>query len=537
MTKRALISVSDKRGVVELAKRLRELGWEIISTGGTGKKIAEAGVPVTPIREITGMSEDDYFSHRMSTISYPVGSALLYVRGDKEHEAEAKEIGVLPIDLVVCNLYPFGEAVAKEPGDIAAAVRNIDIGGPTMVRAAAKNHAGHQDGPGVTIVVDPADYDMVLAFLEKDGKIPLDFRRKLAVKAFELTARYDLAIWQHLSGLFEEGEVFYRVAKLVQQCRYGENPHQEGAFYSFDTNDLLALDKFVQLAGKEMSFNNFNDLHGALRALCHCRVSLKKELGEERLVAIGVKHGNPCGAAFGTVPTEVLAKMLEGDLTAIFGGIIITNFSIGIEEAKIIKKHKMEEGMKRFLEIVAAPSFSRVAFEYFAKAKDLRLLVNDALRTPHLDQGESFLQVRGGILAQNPNNRVITSKDFKVVTEKSPSENQMLDMVFARALNASSKSNNVLAVKDNMLIGNGTGQMDRVRCIQIMAMREPERFEGAVISSDALFPFPDSIDEIARLKAGAILSVEGSKKDAEVIAAANQYNIPMVFIEFRQFLH
>ncbi len=550
--KRALISVSDKTGVVEFAQGLHNFGWEIISTGGTGKKIAEAGISVTPIREITGKNKDDHFSHRMSSISYEVEGALLYVRGDPEHEKEAAELGIEPIDLVACNLYPFEKAVVEMPDSTETAIQKIDIGGPCMVRAAAKNHAGHGFGDGVTIVVDPDDYKMVLSHLRAENEVPLRERRQLMVKAFERTARYDLAIWKHMAELSGEGEIFYQVVKKVQQFRYGENPHQNGALYTCGTDDPLALDKFKQLGGKEMSYNNYLDLDGALRGLCCINEAMKAETGEVGKIVGIIKHGTLCGAAWGEKEYDVLKKAIEGNLIAIFGGIIITNFPIDKEAARIIRTHAIGENENgkpdyRFVELVIAPEFTPDALEYYSKKnkKNVRLLQNSALADSFLSKEMSFKQLRGGMAVQDPDLSTITSADYKAVTEKEPTEEQKMLMVFGRAITKASKSNNVLWVRKDeetgvlMLIGNGVGQMDRPTCIEISALYIPERLRGAVMVSEAMFPKEDNIELAAKFGAAAIGSVGGSIRDEHVIAKANELGIAMCFLDpkYRSFYH
>lgn len=513
MKKRALISVYNKKGVVELAKKLEVLGWEIISTGGTAKVLAGAGIKIIPIEEITRSPEA--FSGRMKTISFQVSSAILFDRENKEHVKQAKDLNIKPIDMIVCNLYPFEDTVADSKNSKKEIIEMIDIGGPTMIRAAAKNFRS------VIVVVDPKDYKRVISKLEKGGVSSID-REILASKVFRVMANYNRAIDQYLSQdtkselipAFSPGESV--------EFRYGENPHQKAWFYGFNTKDPLALSKFKKVQGKDSSFNNYLDADGALNAIVW--------LGNDRPACIVVKHTNPCGAAIRDNILEAFKEAWDGDSLAAFGGIIAVNREVDEELAE-------EMLTDRFFEVLLAPSISREAKEIFAKREKLIILINPNLENLEQTKEVDFKRVRGGMLVQEQDTKEISENDLEVVTNIRPTQIQIEDMLFAWKICRASKSNTIVMVKDQKLIGSGVGQQDRKRCCELAVSKAGEMAKGAVVASDAFFPFADGPELLAKAGVSAIIQPGGSIKDQEVVGFCNKHKIPMVFTRVRCFRH
>jgi phosphoribosylaminoimidazolecarboxamide formyltransferase / IMP cyclohydrolase len=516
--KRALISVSDKTGLVDFAKELRALGVEIVSTGGTARSLKDAGIPVVEISEFTGFPE--MLDGRVKTLHPKVHGGLLYLRGNAEHEAQATKHGIEPIDLVVVNLYPFEKTVAVPNVSLHDAIEKIDIGGPSMLRSAAKNHAS------VTVVVDPADYAAVLNDIkEHDGDTCEMFRWKLAVKVFETMSRYDSAIAHHLHAerMKAKGETsaplpetLQITVKKAQDLRYGENPHQQAALYG----DFF--EHFQQLHGKELSYNNILDLTAA--------AELAAEF-EEPTVAI-IKHTNPCGV--GSAPTLLESWHLAyaTDKQAPFGGIIIVNRPLDATLAQVIAEI--------FSEVIVAPAFEPGALAILQKKKNLRLIRSARPATP----GLVIRSVTGGLLAQERDTRLVSAEDMKVVTKRHPSQEERHAILFAWRAVKHVKSNAIVFARTDghgsRTLGIGAGQMSRVDSTKIAVWKAREAgldLRSSSVASDAFFPFPDGVIAAAEGGATAVIQPGGSVRDAEVIAAADDRNMAMVFTGIRHFRH
>lgn len=509
MKKRALISVSDKKGIVEFAKGLAKLGWEIISTGGTAKVLNNAGVKVVPIQEITGSPEA--FDGRMKTISFNVASGILFDRQNPKHQNQAKELNIKPIDLVVVNLYPFQEVIKREISENEV-IENIDIGGPTMIRAAAKNFEN------VTVVSDPKDYSKILKELKKYGEIKKETRRKLVLKVFELTTFYDETIFNHFSKLW--GSVIKSKEKIVN-LRYGENPHQEAVFCPVSLKDKLAIMRFKILQGKEISFNNILDIDSAL--------NLISKIGGNEPAAVVIKHGNPCGAALGKNAQDSFRKAWQGDPLSAFGGIICINRKV---DDKLV--HEMT---KNFFEVLLAPEITKDAQEIFSQKPNIRILINLALKIPRLSKAKDLKAVRGGFLIQDSFQKEIKEKDLKFVTKKKPTKKQIKDLLFAFKICEASKSNTVTIVKNEQVLGNGAGQTARVYSTRQALAVAGKRTKRAVIASDGFFPFTDSVELFKKAGISAIIQPGGSLADGKVIKYCDKNNLSMVFTGVRGFKH
>ncbi len=512
---RALVSVSDKTGLAEFAKELHQLGVEIISTAGTARALKEAGVPVIEISEFVGFPE--MLDGRVKTLHPKIHGGLLYVRGNANHEKQLAAHGIKSIDLVVVNLYPFEKTVAKPAVTLHEAIENIDIGGPSMLRSAAKNHAS------VTVVIDPADYAGVLREIrEHDGNTSEEFRAKLAVKAFETTARYDGAIAAFL-GKAASGaptprfpETLNLSLKKVQDLRYGENPHQGAALYGdFGKH-------FQQLHGKELSYNNILDLTAAAELVAEF---------EDPTAAI-IKHTNPCGV--GSAPTlrDAWALACETDKRSPFGGIIAVNRPLDAAIARAITEI--------FSEAIVAPEFQPEALAILQKKKNLRLLLNLGVPGSPL----AIRSVTGGLLVQDRDTRLVSAADIKVVTKREPTQAERHALLFAWRVVKHVKSNAIVyATVDgnkSRTLGIGAGQMSRVDSSKIAIWKAKEAgldLKGSVVASDAFFPFPDGVIAAAEASATAVIQPGGSVRDAEVIAAANERNMAMVFTGVRHFRH
>ena len=521
--RRALISVSDKSGLADLGKALDRAGVEILSTGGSAKALSDAGVAVKEVSAHTGFPE--IMDGRVKTLHPAIHGGILARRDLASHRQAMEEHGIAPIDLVVVNLYPFRETVAGG-GDWDACIENIDIGGPAMVRAAAKNHGD------VAIVTDPADYAPLLAELAEGGTT-LALRRRLARKAYSHTAAYDSAISTWMAE--QEGETFPESVTFAgaraQVLRYGENPHQEAALYldSAARPRRPGVASARQLQGKELSYNNLNDTDAAFE--------LVSEFTAGPAVAI-IKHANPCGVALGDSQVAAYRKALSCDPVSAFGGIVALNRPLDAATA--------EELGKLFLEVIIAPGVEREAEALLAEKKNLRLLVTDALPDP-AEAGMTFKSIAGGLLLQSRDAGRIEREDLKVVTKRAPSEAELADLLFAFRVGKHVKSNTIVYAKDGATVGIGAGQMSRVDAARIAAIKSKEageaagesglRTAGCVVASDAFFPFADGLLTAAEAGATAVIQPGGSMRDEEVIAAADEAGLAMVFTGMRHFRH
>ena len=509
---RALLSVSDKSGVVEFAQGLEKMGWEIISTGGTYKKLSEAGVKVIEIDEVTKFPE--CFEGRVKTLNPYVHGGILHKRGEAAHVAQAKELGVEGIDLVCVNLYPF-KATIERTEDFDEIIENIDIGGPTMVRSAAKNFND------VLIVTDSADYASILEALEHKSD-DLTFRRNLMIKAFEHTAAYDSMIANYMNGRFNDGfgEYQFITGKKSFQTRYGENPHQQGALYEFDKH---FSENFKQLKG-EASFNNINDVNGALK--------IASSFGDENAVCI-VKHGNPCGFAVKSTLLESYTEALKCDPISAFGGVVAVN--------GVVTKEMAEKMNEIFLEVVMAADFEPEALAVFEKKKRLKLFAQGGTKLVMSKDSHDFKHVDGGFVYQNAD--CICDNEVKNAHKKSEltaTEQEMKDLEIAWKLAGLTKSNCVVYVKNSAMVAVGMGMTSRVDAAQCALKKAKEidlDVSGAAMASEAFFPFRDSIDAAAAAGVKAIIEPGGSIRDDEVIAAANEHGISLYFTTVRHFLH
>jgi len=522
--KRALLSVSDKTGLVELGKALAARGVELLSTGGTAKALREAGLDVKDVADITGFPE--MMDGRVKTLHPMVHGGLLALRDNDDHKVAMETHGIGPIDLLVVNLYPFEETVAMG-ADYDTCVENIDIGGPAMIRAAAKNHAF------VTVVVDVEDYGKVLGDLDQhDGHTCPKFRRKLAQKAYGRTAAYDAAVstWMASAIGVQTPKRRAVAGTLAQTLRYGENPHQQAAFYT-DGSARPGVATATQLQGKELSYNNINDTDAAFELVSEF------DPADGPAVAI-IKHANPCGVARGGSVVEAYRKAFDCDRTSAFGGIIALNQPLDGATA--------EEISGIFTEVVIAPGADADAVEIFARKKNLRLLTTDGLANP-TEAGLMLKQVSGGYLVQDKDNGRLSPDDLKVVTKRQPTDVEMADMLFAWKVAKHVKSNAIIYVKDGATVGVGAGQMSRVDSCRIAARKAEDMAAdlglakpltiGSVVASDAFFPFADGLLTAAEAGATAVIHPGGSMRDDEVIAAADEAGLAMVLTGMRHFRH
>ena len=521
--RRALISVSDKTGLVETARALSELGVELVSTGGTRAAIAAAGVPVRDVAELTGFPE--MMDGRVKTLHPMVHGGLLGVRDAPAHAAAMAEHGIGGIDLLYVSLYPFEATVARGAG-FDECVENIDIGGPAMIRSAAKNHAY------VAVCTDAEDMAQVLAALKADGATTLELRRRLAARAYARTAAYDAAISAWFAG--QVGEAWPRrksvSGELVQTMRYGENPHQAAAFYrTGEARPGVATAR--QLQGKELSYNNVGDADAALELVAEF------DPAASAAVAI-IKHANPCGVALGPDLVTAYARALQCDPVSAYGGIVAVNRRLDAPAARQI--------VETFTEVVIAPEADEEAVAIFAAKKNLRLLVTGGLPDPRA-AGESFRSVAGGFLVQTRDTAHITAADLKVVTRRAPSEQEVRDMLFAFTVAKHVKSNAIVFARDGQTAGIGAGQMNRRDSARIAALRAAEAAEaaglpqslaqGSACASEAFFPFADGLIQAAEAGATSVIQPGGSLRDAEVIAAADERGLAMAFTGVRVFRH
>ncbi|GMC08415.1 bifunctional purine biosynthesis protein PurH [Enterococcus thailandicus] len=509
---RALISVSDKTGIVDFAKGLIANNIEIISTGGTKKALDQAGVKTISIDEVTGFPE--MMDGRVKTLHPKIHGGLLGRRDVVEHMEDMARGEILPIDFVCVNLYPFKETILKPEVTEQEAIENIDIGGPSMLRSGAKNHEF------VTVIVDPADYSLVLQELEAHGETQLATRKCLAAKVFRHTAAYDALIAQYLTEMVDEKEPekLTLTYERKQDLRYGENSHQEAAFYQSALPEEYSIAAAKQVHGKELSFNNIRDADAALR--------IAREYDEPTVVAL--KHMNPCG--IGTAPTifEAWNYAFEADPVSIFGGIIVLNREVDVATAE--KMHEL------FLEIIIAPGFTDAALEVLKKKKNLRILtISFEQRTASIV--DETVSVLGGLLVQNQDLAMEHEEDWTVVTEKKPTVEQMEALAFAWKAVKHVKSNAIVVANEHQTVGIGAGQMNRVGSVKIAIEQAGEKLEGAVLASDAFFPMDDSVEYAATHGIKAIIQPGGSIKDQASIDMANHYDIAMVFTNVRHFRH
>lgn len=515
MTKRALISVSDKTGIVDFAKKLTELGWEIVSTGGTKVALDEAGITTIAIDDVTGFPE--MMDGRVKTLHPKIHGGLLARRDSESHLAAADQHEIGLIDLVVVNLYPFKETILRSDVTYDLAVENIDIGGPSMLRSAAKNHAS------VTVVVDPVDYAVVLDELTAAGETTYSTRQRLAAKVFRHTAAYDALIAEYFTAQVGETkpEKLTLTYDLKQPMRYGENPQQDADFYqnALPTDYSIAAAK--QLNGKELSFNNIRDADAAIRIIRDFK---------DRPTVVALKHMNPCGIGQAETIEKAWDYAYEADSVSIFGGIVVLNREVDAQTAQ--KMHGV------FLEIIIAPSYSSEALAILTtKKKNLRLLELpfDAQDASELEA--EYTGVVGGLLVQNQDTTVENPTDWQIVTKRQPSDAEKAALEFAWKSLKYVKSNGILISNDKMTLGVGPGQTNRVASVRIAIEQAKNRLEGAVLASDAFFPFADNIEEIAKSGIKAIIQPGGSVRDQESIDAADKYGIAMVFTGVRHFRH
>jgi phosphoribosylaminoimidazolecarboxamide formyltransferase / IMP cyclohydrolase len=521
---RALISVSDKSGLVEFARALAAQGIELISTGGTRKALADAGLPVREVSELTGFPE--MMDGRVKTLHPKIHGGLLAIRDNADHAAAMRSHGIAPIDLLVVSLYPF-EATVANGGDFETCIENIDIGGPAMIRAAAKNHAD------VAVVVDPSDYAVVLAELRQHGgATTLALRRKLAAKAYARTGVYDAAISNWFADRLSDPAPALRAigGHLLEPLRYGENPHQSAAFYR--TSDLRpGVATARQVQGKKLSYNNINDTDAAYECVA--------EFDPQRTAAcVIVKHANPCGAAEGASLIEAYRRALACDPVSAFGGIVAVNRKLDAEAARAITDI--------FTEVIIAPEASEEAIAVVGAKKNLRLLIADGLPDPRA-AGMTVKSVAGGLLVQSRDNAVVDDMKLKVVTRRAPANAELTDLAFAFRIAKHVKSNTIVYAKDRATVGIGAGQMSRIDSARIAARKAEDAAKaaglqtpltkGSVVASDAFFPFADGLLAAVEAGATAVIQPGGSVRDDEVIKAADDHGIAMVFTGTRHFRH
>lgn len=505
--KYALISVFDKTGIVELSRIFIQKGIGIISTGGTAKHLIKNGIDITPIENITNSPES--FDGRVKTISFQIASGLLFDRDDKNHLKQTVELNTPVIDYVICNFYNF----ASKPG-----IEMIDIGGPTMVRSAAKNYKS------VTVVVDAGDYEDVGKQILEESKTTETLRKKLAAKAFSYVANYDNLI----ADFFHKGKndhVYFVSLKDGRHLRYGENPHQKAAFFkNGKANDKLGLGNYKTIQGKETSFNNYLDLDSGIQAM--------SMIGQKLPACVILKHTNPCGAAVASTIEDAFKKAwFDGDPLAAFGGVIILNRPVTKKLADIMTADK------KFFEIVVSPKFDKGALTVFSKRPKLQLLENKYLKKPFLTEYKDLKRIRGGYLMQDFDTYTLSKKDLKIVTKKIPTQKQIDDLLFAWNVSLVSKSNCVVAVKNGVLLASGVGQQDRKRCCELCVKKAVKPLTGAVAATDGFFPFRDGPDILIKSGIKAIIQPGGSIRDQETIDACDENGVAMIMTGVRAFKH
>lgn len=509
--KRALVSVSDKTNLVSFVQNLVELGYEIISTGGTKKTLEEAGMNIIAIDEVTGFPE--ILEGRVKTLHPMVHGGLLAKRDDVHHQEQVAQNKIEYIDLVCVNLYPFAKTIQNPEATHEDKIENIDIGGPSMLRSAAKNFND------VTVVVDTVDYDLIISEIREYGNTTLKTRQMLAGKVFNHTAAYDAMIANYFNEIneVEVPEKLTVTYDLKQTLRYGENPHQKAAFYQTLQQPSYSVVSSEQLHGKELSYNNIADANAALEIL--------QEF--EGAAAVAVKHMNPCGVGLGATIEEAYAKAYEADSTSIFGGIVALN--------REVSKQLAEELHKIFLEIVIAPSFTEEALEVLKQKKNIRLLTTDM--SQRLQPGQKLVSVKGGLLVQELDTVQVKKEDLECVTEVKPTGEDLEQLLFGFQVCKHVKSNAITLVKNNMTIGVGAGQMNRVGSAKIALEQAKDLAQGAYLASDAFFPMSDTVELAAKYGIKAIIQPGGSIKDQDSIDACNKHGIAMVFTKVRHFKH
>lgn len=516
---RALISVSDKTGIIEFARELAALGVEIISTGGTYAKLKEASIPAIEISELTGFPE--CLDGRVKTLHPKVHAGILAMRSNPDHMKQLADLNISTIDLVVVNLYPFKATILKENVTRQEAIENIDIGGPTMLRSAAKNY---QD---VAVVVDPSDYERVLGELKENGSVSLDTKFYLMQKVFMHTSSYDTMIADYIRkerGDKEFPQTLTLTYEKVQDMRYGENPHQKAAFYREIGKSKGTLADAIQLHGKELSFNNINDTNGALELL--------KEFSEPTVVAC--KHGNPCGVGSADNIYDAWKKAYEADKTSIFGGIVVLNRELTLAIAQEMKDI--------FLEVIVAPSYEKEALEVLTAKKNIRILELKDIEVPQKEDAYDMKKVNGGLIIQTIDNRLLNEEELKVVTDRAPTKKEMEDLLFAWRVVKYVKSNGIALAKDKQSIGIGPGQVNRIWATKqsiehAIELIGEDATKGAVLASDAFFPFDDCVEAAHQAGITAIIQPGGAVRDADSIKKCNEYGIAMVFTGMRHFRH
>lgn len=512
MKKRALVSVSDKTDLIPFVQGLVECGYEIISTGGTYKALKNANVDCLAIEEVTHFPE--ILDGRVKTLHPMVHGGLLAVRDLESHQQQLKDHHIETIDLVCVNLYPFKETISKEGFTHAQAIENIDIGGPSMLRSAAKNHRY------VTVVCDVKDYEAVLEEIRENGDTTLETRQRLAAKVYRATASYDAMIAEYMSDYVHEEnpEKLTLTFDLKQTLRYGENPHQKASFYADMFTTPYSLCNATQLHGKELSYNNIQDANATLEMLADF---------EGTPAVVAVKHMNPCGIGTADTLYKSWRKAYEADMTSIFGGIVAFNEEVSVDIAN--------ELSQMFLEIILAPSFNDEAFEILSRKKNIRLMTFK--KEGKKENTRKFVAVSGGILVQDTDRAVTSASDCRCVTQSQPSEDEMTDMLFGFKVVKHVKSNAIVIVKDGQTLGVGAGQMNRVGAAKIALEQAGEKARGAVLASDAFFPMDDTVKLAAQYGIRAIIQPGGSIKDEDSITACNENNIAMVFTGKRHFKH
>ncbi len=514
---KALISVSDKTGIVDFAKRLEKQGVEIISTGGTYKKLKEEGVKVKEISELTGFPE--CLDGRVKTLHPKVHAGILARRDKPEHMQQLQDLNISTIDFVVVNLYPFKQTILKDGVTREEAVENIDIGGPTMLRSAAKNY---QD---VTVITNPEDYEIVLKELEENGEVSKETKFRLMQEVFEHTANYDAMIANYLKEQRKDESLPEKLTltyEKVQDMRYGENPHQKAALYKEIGKCEGSLTTATQLNGKELSFNNINDTNGALELL--------KEFEEPTVVAC--KHGNPCGVGSDADIYKAWRKAFEADKTSIFGGIVVVNREVTEQIAT--------EMQEIFLEVVVAPSYSPKALEILKTKKNVRVLELPSISVKQKENAYDIKKINGGVIVQTIDSKLLD--EYEVVTETKPTKEQLEDMLFTWKIVKYVKSNGIAIGKNKQSIGIGPGQVNRIWATKQAVEHGEELIEkgitnGAVLASDAFFPFSDCVEEAHKAGIKAIIQPGGSIKDQDSIDKCNEYGITMIFTKMRHFRH
>ncbi|MDR7856708.1 bifunctional phosphoribosylaminoimidazolecarboxamide formyltransferase/IMP cyclohydrolase [Tissierella sp.] len=509
--KRALISVYNKEGIIEFALELSKLGWEIISTGGTFKTLKEAGIGVREVQDITDFPE--ILDGRVKTLNPYIHGGLLYKRDDENHVKTINDMRIGSIDMVVNNLYPFEDTIKKPGVNHEEIIENIDIGGPSMIRAAAKNYEY------VTVIVDPKDYEIVLEELKQNGDTRLFTRRYLSRKVFNYTSYYDTLISNYFNKIEEVvfPELLTLGYKSMSELRYGENPHQKAAFYKEVEKTDGTLAGAIQIHGKELSFNNINDANGAIEII--------KEYSEPTVVA--VKHTNPCGIGSGEDVVDAFEKAYECDKESIFGGIVAFNREVNEKVAKKIAEI--------FIEVIIAPSFTEKAIDILSRKKNIRILqIQDITDKKYTEL--NIKKVLGGVLVQERDN-LLFNEELEVVTNRKPSEKEIEDLLFAWKAVKNVKSNGVILAKDKGTVGIGLGEVNRVWAVQNAIERAGVKIEGSVLASDGFFPFKDSIEALAKANIKAVIQPGGSIKDKEVIEEANKNDMTMVFTGMRHFKH